>query len=82
MQEDRPLTQEMIQHLLDMRAKGRHEEASRLYQAKQEGKEEGIKAGKEEGKISIAKNLIDLNFPLEAISQATGLSIGEIENLK
>ena len=77
---------EQVRQILEMRSKARHEEASRLYQAKQEGKEEGkeegIKAGKEEEKISIAKNMINLNFPVEAISQATGLSIGEIGKLK
>ena len=73
-----------------MRSKARHEEASRLYQDKQEGKEEGKKEGKEEGikvgeekrNIEIAKNLLKLNFPVEAISQATGLTAGEIEKLK
>ncbi len=89
-QEEQPLTEEMVQQILEMRAKARHEEASRLYQAKQEGKEEGKKEGKEEGikvgeekrNIEIAKNLLKLNFPVEAISQATGLTAGEIEKLK
>jgi predicted transposase/invertase (TIGR01784 family) len=65
-----------------------------LYQAeqrgikkgKEEGKEEGKKEGKEEGKeeerISIAKNMLKLNFPLDAISQVTGLTASEIEKLK
>jgi predicted transposase/invertase (TIGR01784 family) len=85
---------EMVRQILDMRSKARHEEASRLYQAEQrgiekgkeegkkEGKEEGMKAGEEKEKISIAKNLLKLNFPVEAISQATGLTACEIEKLK
>ena len=66
----------------EMRSKARHEEASRLFQAKQAGKEEGRKEGEEKRNIEIAKNLLKLNFPVEAISQATGLTAGEIEKLK
>lgn len=85
---------ETVRQILEMRSKSRHEEATRLYQAKQEGKEEGIQEGreigKEEGKkegeekrnIEVAKNLLKLNIPVEAISQATGLTIEEIEKLK
>ncbi|HPZ07803.1 MAG TPA: Rpn family recombination-promoting nuclease/putative transposase [Candidatus Eremiobacteraeota bacterium] len=85
---------EMVRQILEMRSKARHEEASRLYQAKQRGKEEGRKEGIEEGRkegrkegiekrnIEIAKNLLKLNFPVEAISQATGLTDVEIEGLK
>ena len=86
MQEDQTLTEEMVQQILEMRSKARHEEASRLYQAEQrgieKGKEEGIKAGEEKRNIEIARNLLKLNFPEEAISQATGLTVGEIEKLK
>ena len=65
---------EQVRQILEMRAKARHEEASRLYEAKQEGKEEE--------RTSIVKNLLKLNIPVEAISQSTGLSIDEIEKLK
>ncbi len=90
MQEEQSLTEEMMQQILDMRSKARHEEASRLYQSEQrgikKGKEEGKKEGKEEVKeeerISIAKNMLKLNFPLDAISQVTGLTASEIEKLK
>ena len=82
MQEEQPLTEEMVQQILEMRSKARHEEASRLFQAEQRGKEEGRKEGEEKRNIEIAKNLLKLNFPVEAISQATGLSVSEIEKLK
>ena len=53
---------------------------------KQEGKEQGIKEGKEQGikeeKIGIAKNLLNINLPLEQIAIVTGLSIDEIKSLK
>ncbi|HPZ09656.1 MAG TPA: Rpn family recombination-promoting nuclease/putative transposase [Candidatus Eremiobacteraeota bacterium] len=89
---------ETVRQILEMRSKARHEEASRLFQAEQRGIEKGIEKGKEEGRkegkeegrkegeekrnIEIAKNLLKLNFPVEAISQATGLTASEIENLK
>ena len=51
-----------------------------------EGKEQGIKEGKEqgikEGKIGIAVNLLSMGLPLQQISDATGLLISEIKELK
>ena len=47
-----------------------------------QGIQQGIKTGKEEEKISIAKNLLDKNIDIEIISSSTGLSIEEIEKLK
>jgi len=78
MQEEQSLTEEMVQQILEMRSKARHEEASRLYQAEQRGKEEGRK----KANISIVKNMLKLNIPIDIISQATELSVSEIENLK
>jgi len=57
-----------------MRSKARHEEASRLFQVEQRGKEQS--------RISIAKNMLKLNIPIDTISQATGLTASEIEKLK
>ena len=52
----------------------------------QEGVEEGIEKGIEKGKSEtshvIALNLLDLSVPLEKISQATGLSLSDLEKLK
>ncbi|HPZ09655.1 MAG TPA: hypothetical protein PL110_16250 [Candidatus Eremiobacteraeota bacterium] len=78
MQEEQPLTEEMVQQILEMRSKARHEEASRLFQAEQRGKEEGRK----KANISIVRNMLKLNLPVDTISQATGLSVSEIEKLK
>ncbi|HNR65872.1 MAG TPA: hypothetical protein PKJ95_06240 [Atribacterota bacterium] len=74
MQEEQSLTEEMVLQILEMRSKARHEEASRLYQAEQRGIEKR--------NIEIAKNLLKLNFHVEAIFQATRLTAGEIEKLK
>ena len=78
MQEEQPLTEEMVQQILEMRSKARHEEASRLFQAEQRGKEEGRK----KANISIVRNMLKLNLPVDTISQATGLTASEIEKLK
>ena len=49
------------------------------------GYENGITKGKEEGakeeKIEIAKNLIKKGVSFEIVSESTGLSIGELEEL-
>ncbi len=46
------------------------------------GIEEGLEKGKYQEKVAIAKNLICLNIADDAISQATGLTIEEISNLR
>ncbi len=61
---------DMIREILEMRAKARHDEASRLYQAKMEGKED------------VAKNLLEMDMPIEKIAKATGISVEEIKKLK
>ncbi len=61
---------DMIREILEMRSKARHDEASRLYQAKMEGKED------------VAKNLLEMDMPIEKIAKATGISVEEIKKLK
>jgi len=46
-----------------------------------EGLEKGREEGKEEEKTAIAKNLLTLGLPLEAIVQATGLSLEDVQRL-
>ena len=52
----------------------------------EQGMKEGIEKGKEqgikEGKIGIAVNLLSMGLPLQQISDATGLLISEIKELK
>lgn len=48
----------------------------------EKGIHEGKEVGKEESKIEIAKNLLKTNLSIEEISQATGLSLDVINNLK
>ena len=51
-------------------------------EGKQEGKREGKQEGKREASHTIAINLLSLGLPQEKISQATGLSLPELEGLK
>ncbi|MBO5250400.1 MAG: PD-(D/E)XK nuclease family transposase, partial [Bacteroidaceae bacterium] len=46
-----------------------------------EGMEKGLKEGEKKGKLETACNLKKMGISIELISQATGLSIEEIENL-
>lgn len=59
------------------------ENAVRAYKSEMIGsKEEGIKEGREEEKIEIAKNMLKDKEPIEKIMRYTGLSTEEIEKLK
>lgn len=80
-----------------LRAKARHDEAQALYHAEQKGIEKGIKRGIEKGiekgiergiekgrqeeKLEMARKLKSMGLSLNQISQASGLSDSEIENL-
>ena len=62
----------------------KHEEQQReMYLQKEMAiNEERYEQGIKEGKIEIAKNLLNLHLPLQQISGATRLSIDEIKKLK
>ena len=50
-----------------------------IYEAKRDGKEDGIKIGKKEAQIEIAKQLLKQGIEEEIISKATGLTEKEIK---
>jgi predicted transposase/invertase (TIGR01784 family) len=62
----------------------------KLYQAEikgmERGMEKGMEKGKQEGKLEgiqeVAFNFLNLGFPIEKVSEATGLSISALEELK
>lgn len=69
--------------LLEGRAEGREEgRAQGRAEGLEEGRAEGRSEGREEMKLTIARNLLDIGFPVETISQTTGLSIEEIKSLR
>ena len=66
-------------------------EQTRVYQeAKDEGRKEGVQEGRQEGlqeggqaeKLAIARNLLNLDLPLDQITNATGLSLEEVQCLR
>ena len=69
---------EKIRRIAELKEKYiRDEQASLEY-----AKEEGMKAGIEEGRNEVAKNMLKENLSTELISKLTGLSQEEIEKLK
>ncbi len=68
-----------------LREKARHDEAQALYHAEQKGIkrgiERGIEKGRQEEKLEMARKLKSMGLSLNQISQASGLSDSEIENL-
>ena len=63
--------------LYENRMKYEHDKAS----WKHVGYQEGIDKGAHQAKLETAKNLLAMNFPIENIAQATGLSLEEIKKL-
>ena len=68
--------------LAELREKALMDEIAIRDSGFKEGIEQGLKEGSQQEKISIAKNLLNLRIDINSISQATGLSVEEIENLK
>ena len=77
-----------------LREKARHNEASALRNARNKGKAEGEAKGRAEGEakgkaegraegvLSIARNALQMNMPIDDIVKMTGLSRKEVENLR
>ncbi len=57
-------------------------EKSLFKTAVMEGEYRGEKRGLKKGKIEVAKNLLNANMDIKFISNITGLSVEEIEQLK
>ncbi|GHU32952.1 hypothetical protein AGMMS50256_23980 [Betaproteobacteria bacterium] len=51
------------------------------YEGEERGRREGRKEGRQEEKQEVARNLLQMNIPLENIVKATGLSLTEVERL-
>ena len=64
----------------------RMDHAQLMYEAKRDGRADGLKEGKamgaKEKEIQIAKNMLQENIPIEVIAKVTGLTKEEIEKLK
>ena len=65
--------------ILHSRKMAQKDYESYLLTAKRIGRTEGRKEGRKEERFSIAKNLMSMNFPIEQIAVATGLTREEVE---
>ena len=72
-------TNERTQYFEDMHSK---EDIERMIAyAKEEGVEIGREAGREEGKLLVAKAMLEKGMDLETIVSVTGLSVEQIQSL-
>ena len=55
---------------------------SLLSEARENGINDGISKGASQEKVNIAKNMLNKSISIEDISDITGLSVEEIENIK
>ena len=72
--------------IIDKIVEGRNDYYSAKNIAREEGieigREEGLKEGLNKGKIEIAKNMLKKGYKIDDISELSGLSIKEVEDLK
>ena len=59
-----------------------HDQATRMYEAKEEGLEKGREEGREEAKETVAKNMLSLGIEDELVLKASGLDQSIIDKLK
>ena len=52
-----------------------------LDNAEEKGIAKGLAKGKKDKTVEIAKKLLEMNMPIDAIMKATGLSMKEVKNL-
>ena len=68
-----------------LRYRARHNEASALRHARNEGRNEGrlegMSEGEQKGKINVVRNALREKMPIEIIARLTGLSVPEVEQL-
>ena len=61
----------------------RMDNEQRMYEAKRDGREEGLTTGRKEGrkeaKLEDAKKMLEKKIPIETIEEITGLTKDEIE---
>jgi predicted transposase/invertase (TIGR01784 family) len=72
---------ERTRMLADSREKLRRDISARVHAAEERGEKVGLEKGREEEKLSVARNLLALDQPMEMIVQATGLPREVIQSL-
>jgi predicted transposase/invertase (TIGR01784 family) len=74
--------QDEIRAVIEAHEKAKRDAISRISFAERKGRAEGLKEGLKEGREEVARRMLSLGLELEVISQATGLSVSELEELK
>ncbi len=72
---------EQVRMEAESREKLRRDIAAQMKAAKESGEAIGKAKGREEGLLSVARNLLDLGRPVEEIAQVTGFSREKIQSL-
>ncbi|MGG5739518.1 MULTISPECIES: Rpn family recombination-promoting nuclease/putative transposase [Bacillus cereus group] len=67
--------------LMDEAAKFAHAEKEGMKRGIEKGMEKGMEKGIQQGKIQVIKGMYELGIPLETISQASKLSVHEVERM-
>ena len=67
--------------LMDEAAKFAHAEKEGMKRGIEKGMEKGMEKGIQQGKIQMIKGMYELGIPLETISQASKLSVHEVEHI-
>jgi len=79
---NRALARDEVREMIEARLKFQRDEATRLEVALQQGIEKGIQQGIRQERTHVALKLLSTGFPVDAISQATGLSPEELKALE
>ena len=71
-----------VKRLAEVRLMAQLEENAALASARAKGEEKGMKDGKKQANIEMAKKLLKMKMPIEQIKEITGLSEKEIRKIK
>ena len=56
----------------------RRDNEQRMYEAKRDGRKEGLTTGRKEAKLEVSKKMLEKKIPIETIVEITGLTREEI----
>jgi predicted transposase/invertase (TIGR01784 family) len=73
-----------VRELIELRLKAQHDEATRLYYARQEGLQEGLREGLQEGRremqVQTARQMLEAGLDWASITRFTGVVPGDLES--
>ena len=69
-----------VRELIEMRLKAQHDEATRLYYARQEGRQEGLQEGRREMQVQTARQMLEAGLDWDSITRFTGIAPRDLES--